>query len=90
MSTAIKFSAEEINKIQDLRTRGSRLVMELGQLEAELFMLDQQKERLMDSKRFITDRYMTMQREEQQLVQELNKRYGSGTVDVESGEFIPA
>lgn len=90
MSTAIKFSTEEINKIQDLRTRGSRLVMELGQLEAELFMLDQQKVHLQDSKQVITNRYLAMQREEQQLVQELNKKYGSGTVDVESGEFIPA
>jgi chromosome segregation ATPase len=90
MSTAIKFSTEEINKIQDLRTRGSRLVMELGQLEAELFMLERQKGQLQETKQLITNRYLAMQREEQQLVQELNKKYGSGTVDVESGEFIPA
>jgi hypothetical protein len=90
MSNAIKFSQEELNKIQDLRVRGSKVVTELGQAEAEILMISQQKQSLETIKQQLLDRYIILQQEERQLVRELNQKYGSGTVDVASGEFIPS
>jgi hypothetical protein len=90
MADAIKFSQEELNKIQDLRVRGSKVVTELGQAEAEILMISQQKQSLETIKQQLLDRYIILQQEERQLVRELNQKYGSGTVDVASGEFIPS
>jgi len=33
---------------------------------------------------------MNLQKQEQELVQKLNEKYGAGTVDLTNGEFIPS
>lgn len=90
MAETIKFTKEEMDRIQDLRNQGSRLMLELGQAEAELFLARRRVDQIKDAKEQLTNRYITLQNAEQELVKDLNSKYGSGSVDVESGEFIPA
>ena len=90
MAEAIKFTKEEMDRIQDLRSQGSKLMLELGQAEAELFLTHRRIEQIEAAKEQLTNRYITLQNAEQELVKDLNSKYGTGSVDVESGEFIPA
>ena len=90
MAESIKFTKEEMDRIQDLRNQGSKLMLELGQAEAELFLARRRVDQIKDAKEQMTNRYITLQNAEQELVKDLNSKYGAGSVDVESGEFIPA
>jgi chromosome segregation ATPase len=90
MAETIKFTKEEMDRIQDLRNQGSKLMLELGQAEAELFLARRRVDQIKDAKEQLTNRYITLQNAEQELVKDLNSKYGAGSVDVESGEFIPA
>ena len=90
MANTKKFTKEEMDRIHDLRNQGSKLMLELGQVEAELFLAHRRVDQLNEAKKQITDRYMSMQVAEKSLVHDLNQKYGTGTVDIESGEFIPA
>jgi predicted transcriptional regulator len=50
----------------------------------------QRLESLQKTKEDLQTEYRDLQKQEQELVNNLNDKYGAGTVDVASGEFIPA
>ena len=45
---------------------------------------------LIKAKEQLQNEYIGLQNQEGDLVKELNDKYGAGTVDIASGEFIPA
>ena len=90
MSEPIKFTKDELDKITELRDQFGAKVNEFGQLELELLLTSQRIERLAEAKTKLQEDYLNLQKEEGELVKGLNEKYGAGTVDLQSGEFIPA
>ena len=90
MSESIKFTKDELDKITELRDQFGAKVNEFGQLELELLLTSQRIERLAEAKTKLQEDYLNLQKEEGELVKGLNEKYGAGTVDLQSGEFIPA
>jgi predicted nuclease with TOPRIM domain len=89
MENQIKFTEEELQNIKSIQDDNTQLIMESGQLELELYSMNTRLKALDNEKSSMQDRYMVLRDREQKLVQELNTKYGSGTVDIESGVFIP-
>ena len=89
MQDQIKFTEEELLSIKSIRDKNTALVLDLGQNELESFTLTNRLKELEIEKQSLQSNYIQLRKDEQQLVQELNKKYGSGTVDIESGVFIP-
>ena len=89
MSKNKKFTQDELAKIVELRESNSQKISEFGQVELEILLTDQRMEALQDAKQKLQNDYVELQNKEKELVKELNDKYGSGTVDLESGEFIP-
>jgi len=89
MQDQIKFTEEELLSIKSIRDKNTALVLDLGQNELESFTLTNRLKELETEKQTLQSNYIQLRKDEQQLVQELNKKYGSGTVDIESGVFIP-
>ena len=89
MENQIKFTEEELQNIKSIQDDNTQLIMESGQLELELYSLNTRLKVLDNEKSMLHDRYTVLRDREQKLVQELNTKYGSGTVDIESGVFIP-
>lgn len=89
MQDQIKFTEEELLSIKSIRDKNTALVLDLGQNELESFTLTNRLKELEIEKHALQSNYIQLRKDEQQLVQELNKKYGSGTVDIESGVFIP-
>jgi predicted nuclease with TOPRIM domain len=89
MENQIKFTEEELQGIKTLQDDSTQIVMESGQLELELYSLNNRLKVLENEKSILQDRYQVLQDRERKLVQDLNTKYGSGTVDIESGVFIP-
>ena len=89
MSENKKFTQDELAKIVELRESNSQKISEFGQVELEILLTDQRMEALQDAKAKLQEEYVGLQDKEKELVKELNDKYGSGTVDLDSGEFIP-
>ena len=90
MSETIKFTKEELDQISKLRTENQQKVTEFGQIELELLLTEQRTTMLFENKKKLAEAYEDLQKKEIELVQTLNEKYGAGTVDIASGEFIPA
>ena len=90
MSENKKFTQDELAKIVELRESNSQKISEFGQVELEILLTNQRMDALQDAKAKLEDEYVGLQDKEKELVKELNNKYGAGTVDLESGEFIPS
>lgn len=89
MENQVKFSEDELNKIKTIRDNNTAIVLDLGQNELETFSLTTRLKELETEKQKLQSSYLQLRQDERNLIQELNAKYGSGTVDIESGVFIP-
>jgi len=77
-----KLTDQELQQISDIQKKRESLLLELGQIE--LIKLD------IDSRRKNAEEYLTqLQEEEKTLADWIEKEYGTGRINLETGEFIP-
>ena len=89
MSETIKFTQEELDQITKLRESNAQKINEFGQIELELMLSAQRLDVLKKAKEDIQAEYVSLQDVEKKLVEDLNEKYGAGTVDISNGEFTP-
>ena len=89
MTQTTKFTQEELDQIENLQTQNNHIFFELGQTEIQLFLVNEELEKLQKTKSTLQIAFKNFQAEEKELVDNLNKKYGTGTVDINTGEFIP-
>ena len=77
-----KITEQEIEKVKGLRVKFDQLVNTIGQVEVQLYNLQEQKKELQVS-------LLNIQQEEVSLAKELEEKYGKGTVSLDTGEFSP-
>jgi len=73
---------EEMSRVTELRKRFAVLSQSLGNMEIAALEMKIQKEAGMEELKNIKS-------EELVLAQELEEKYGQGTVSLETGEFLP-
>lgn len=78
-----KLSEEEISELNKIQQKNLRVIQQLGQIQVSRLNLDKQEESVEQ------DLYI-VRKEENELVQTLEQKYGKGSVDISTGEFIPA
>jgi len=88
MSQNKVISTEELDSIKSLRNSSTDLIFEFGQVELEIMMTEKRLTELKNHKASLEDRYSNLQKNETDLVQSLNEKYGAGTLNIESGEFV--
>tara|TARA_R110000782_G_C14691052_1_gene401148 strand:- start:361 stop:609 length:249 start_codon:yes stop_codon:yes gene_type:complete len=74
-------SKEEITKLSSLQQQQDTFIIQLGQIEYQKNMLDQQKYK-------INQQIESFEQDQIQLAKQLEETYGKGTVNLESGEFV--
>ena len=89
MENKTKFTEDELRNIKTIQDDGYTLVSEFGQLEIERFVTNRKLQELDQMREKLETQFFSVQERERVLVQSLNEKYGSGTVDIESGVFIP-
>jgi len=90
MATPIKFTEEELKEVTELRDASQAKVVEFGQLKLEKLLTKNRLSQLDQLEEEAENGYIDLQKQEAELVAKLKEKYGAGTVDVESGEFVPA
>ena len=73
---------EEISKIKKLKQQFEDLTITAGNVEIQIMNLQLQKDQ-------IKSNLQQLQQQEKVIAQELEKKYGDGTISLESGEFLP-
>ena len=90
MQEVKKLDQTEIDSIVDLRKRMSDKVLQFGELEVEMQLTIQRKEMLEAEKVNLISDFEILQKEEKDTADKLNEKYGQGTLNIDTGEFIPA
>lgn len=79
----IKLTEQELNTLTELRQQNSAIVSELGQIELVRMQVE--------NRRRNAEAYLNNLREsEDTFFKDLTEKYGNGSIDLDSGEFVPA
>lgn len=90
MSEIKKVDQADIEKLKLLQEQYSEISAKLGQLKIEQLLINQQVDRLKQLEDTFASEYFKLQAEEQKLAEEISKKYGSGQINIDTGEFIPS
>ena len=82
MADPIKFTPEEIQEIQDLQQLYTTVVTQAGQVHLEEITLHEKKGQ-------VEANFGEVKRKEQEILSNLNTKYGEGSINLETGEFTP-
>ena len=89
-SNDMKFTDEELQSLQDLQNGYQEKQAQLGQLAVQRILLDQQSDALEIRTTEVEEEYAGVQQQERDLVEQLNEKYGPGSLNPETGVFTPA
>ena len=84
-----KFSQEEMDKIKEIQSSYVGVQQAFGQLEVNRIRLEQQLDSTQQASVDLREKFSEVQDNEQKFIEELNKKYGDGSLDLESGTFTP-
>ena len=85
MADEIKFTEDELKSLKDLQETYGKVQADFGALKVRRLVLDQQLEELDNAEEAVHKAYTDNQDTERKLVEELNKKYGPGTLNPETG-----
>jgi hypothetical protein len=74
---------EEIIQLSELEQNRSELIFKFGTLEFQIQEIELQKE-------ILKNQMLELRQTELNLAQNLQSKYGEGTIDLAKGEFIPS
>jgi pentose-5-phosphate-3-epimerase len=77
-----KFTEEEMKKVQEIKNKYNDITINLGQLEMDGMLINEQKDKLKEE-------YVNTRKAEVAYAKVLSDKYGLGTLDIETGVFIP-
>ena len=89
MADEIKFTEDELKSLSELRETYGKVQADFGALKVRRLVLDQQLEELDNADEAVHKAYTDNQETERKLVEELNEKYGPGSLNPETGVFTP-
>ena len=85
----IKFTQEELDSIAAIQAEYQNKVSQFGQLRLEQLLLEQKSEELDTVQQNLVIEFSKLQATERELVKALNEKYGTGTLNPQTGVFTP-
>jgi chromosome segregation ATPase len=83
-------SHDDIERVKLLRTKYATVTAQIGQVEVELHITKKRIEDVSKLRETLLQTYIDLQKEEEDLVKELNNKYGDGVLDLEENKFVPS
>ncbi len=74
-------SQEELNNLATLQQQQDNFIIQLGQIEYQISTLEKQKKN-------IKQNIESFEKNQIELGDQLKQKYGEGTINLESGEFV--
>ena len=76
-------SQEELSNLATLQQQQDNFVIQLGQIEYQIGTLERQKD-------ILKQNIESFEKQQVELGDQLKQKYGEGTINLESGEFVKA
>lgn len=89
MADTVKFTDDEMKSLQQLQDTYSQLTTRMGQLGAQKIVAEQTMESIDNEEASLREQWEGNQKAEREMVDTLNKKYGPGQLDPQTGEFTP-
>jgi predicted nuclease with TOPRIM domain len=89
MDSKKQFSEEEMKKLKEIQEAYLEIQHNLGQIAVGKLRLEQQISKLDDLKVNLEKEFIKTQDVELVFVEEINKKYGEGVLNPDTGEFNP-
>ena len=80
---------DELKSIKDLQSKYNQTILEIGAAEAQLIVFLENIEKLQEAKKGLVSDLKTLEQKESELVKTLQEKYGSGSINPETGEITP-
>ena len=77
------FSEQELKEIKDLRMSLNTLTFQLGQVYIEKMKIEEQEN-------IFKNQLKELEKNEITIAKKLSSKYGKGSIDIETGTFIPS
>ena len=77
------FSKEELKELKDLRLSLDSLTFQLGQVSIEKIKLEEHQN-------LLKNKLKDLEKKEVSIAKRLSSKYGKGSIDIETGTFIPS
>lgn len=89
MSQKIKISEEEVKSVRELQAKFQEVRFNFGGLYLEKLAVDSAVKALTEREGQLQDAWKDLQKQENELLDTILKKYGEGSLDVKEGFFIP-
>ena len=89
MAEEVKFTEDEMKQINTLQQGYVNLQNALGQLSVNRIRLNQQFDDLDTAEDNVRAQFVENQTKEREFVDQINKKYGDGNLDLTTGVFTP-
>ena len=89
MSEIKQLTPEELSQIKEMQQQYNKFVFELGSVEAQLQNVLATKELIETEKSNVLEDIKKLGEREKELVNGLQAKYGTGNIDIETGEITP-
>ena len=86
---SVKFTDEELQSLQELQNTYASISTQFGQLKVSRMNLERQMENLDEMEDNLEKAWEENRQTESDLVKSLNEKYGAGSLNPTTGEFIP-
>ena len=87
MAKEVKFTDDELKQLQGLQTSYQEKQLQFGQLKVQRILIQQQSDALEEAEVKLEEYYKGVQETERGIVQQLNEKYGPGSLNPETGVF---
>ena len=78
----IKLTEEELTKFAEIQAKNNAVVNQLGNLELTKLQVENRRVEILN---FLSE----LRGEENEFGKELTEKYGEGSIDLQTGEFLP-
>ena len=82
-----QLTQEELQSIKELQSKYNQTLFEIGVAEAQRLALVEQVEKLENNKKTLLGDLSTIEQKENDLVKSLQDKYGTGSINPETGEI---
>lgn len=89
MSDAIKMNENELAEVRMLQEKFQQKLYQLGQLFLQKKQMEVASKNLAEQETKTWDEWVSLQKMENELMDNLLKKYGEGSLDLGAGTFIP-
>ena len=89
MAKEVKFTDDELEQLQELQNSYQEKQLQFGQLKVQRILFQQQSDSLEEAEVQLEEDYKGVQETERNIVQQLNEKYGPGSLNPETGVFTP-